>query len=71
MTILPPHTILIIQNGTNMKNYKQKSKVIRCRQIIEAMIFLGIDPINFDKLKKEHGGLDGLFTFIAKELQAN
>lgn len=65
MTILPPYTILIIQNGTKMKT---TSKIVKAQEVITALEFLGLGKENFLTLKNQHGGFDGLYAWIEKQL---
>jgi hypothetical protein len=44
------------------------TKILKCKEILDAMIFLNIPTENFLKLKIELGGLDNLYEFIFNKL---
>jgi hypothetical protein len=50
-----------------LKTMKMNKK-IKCRLILEGMIFLNIPTENFLNLKNEYGGIDGLYNFISNKL---
>lgn len=54
--------VTILQD--NQDKTMKKSKIIIAKEIIEAMIFLGIPTEKFSEMKKQHGGLIGLYNHI-------
>lgn len=43
-------------------------KIQKARLVIESMIFLGIPTEQFMEMKKQHGGLDGLYNWIESQI---
>jgi hypothetical protein len=44
------------------------SKITIAKEVIEALVFLGIPTEKFAEIKKEHGGLIELHTYLATQL---
>jgi len=44
------------------------SKITIAKEVIETLIFLGISTEKFSEMKKEHGGLIELHTYLATQL---
>jgi len=49
---------------------KTTSKIQKAREIFLAFEFIGIPAESFQKMKQEHGGLDGLYNHVANQLGA-
>lgn len=47
---------------------KKQSKISKCREIMEVLMFLNIPTEMFSILKQEKGGLDGLHNWCEKQL---
>ena len=50
--------------------YKQMSKIKLNREILEAMVFLGIPVINYSQMKQQYGGALQLHAALAEMLGA-
>ena len=53
-----------VKQSNEQKTQTMKTKIIIAKEIIEAMIFLGIPTEQFSAMKEQFGGLQGLYNHI-------